>query len=100
MNIFLFMTDREVKSFFDLLYPSIKERPDATAADDTVQCLRCGCDVEHHLECDCGVDRCVFTEEEWKDDIEDGNFSEMKEWDKEFIKNGFRVPNDIKERNN
>jgi len=100
MDFFLYMTDREVKNYFDLLYPSIKDKPDATAADDTVQCLRCGYDVEHHLECACGVDRCVFTEEEWKDDIEDGSFSEMKRLDKDFIKNGFHEPDCVKERNN
>ncbi|WP_313077025.1 hypothetical protein [Lacrimispora sp.] len=94
-EIFLYMTDREVKKYFDLIYPSMKDRPDATDANDTIQCLRCGSDVEHHLLCACGVDRCVFSEAEWKDDIAGGNLSEMKTWDIEFIKNGYRVPDCI-----
>jgi len=96
MEIFLYATDKEVKSFFELLYPSLKDKPDATA-DDTVQCLRCGCDVEHHLECGCGINRCVFTEQEWKDDIEGENWSDRKNADFCFIENGYKVPDYIRE---
>ena len=60
------MTGWEVKQYFDAIYSLIKVQPNATVADDAVQCIRCGCDVEHHLECACGIDRCVFSEEEWK----------------------------------
>lgn len=90
-DIFIKMTDREVKNFFDKNYPIIKNKEDSTNKDETVQCIRCKCDVEHHLECDCGIDRCVFTEEEWKDDIEYGNYSNLKNTDKDFIKNGYKI---------
>lgn len=91
-DTFIYMTDKELKLYFDILYPTLKNSPDATKVDDTVQCIRCGYDVEHHLECGCGTDRCVFTEEEWKDDIDCSNWSEMKHMDLEFIKNNYHNP--------
>lgn len=90
-DIFTLMTDREVKMYFDCIYPKIIEKPDATAADEAVQCLRCGCDVEHHYECMCGYDRVVFSEDDWKRDIEDNGWSELKDTDKEFIANGYQL---------
>lgn len=92
-DIFIYMTDRELKQYFEMIYPLIKDKADATKTDDTVQCIRCGCDVEHHLECECGIDRCVFSEEDWKDDIDGGNWSEMKQRDLEFIENNYHLPN-------
>lgn len=85
------MTDREVKEYFDCIYPAIKEKPDATASDETVQCIRCGCNVEHHFECGCGYDRVVFSEENWKRDIEDNSYSDLSELDKQFISNGYHL---------
>lgn len=50
----------------------MKDQPDAaTVEDETVQCVRCGCDVERHYECDCGYDRVVFSAEDWERDIKD-----------------------------
>ena len=94
-DIFIYMTDRELKRYFDMIYPLIKDKQDATKADDTVQCIRCGCDVEMHLDCNCGVDRAVFTEEEWKNDIDSADWSEMKHWDLEFIKNNYHIPSEL-----
>lgn len=90
-EFFIYMTDREVKNYFDLIYPAIKDILDAHPDDDTAQCLRCGWNVEYKIECACGINRCVFSEEEWKEDIEHGNFSEMRESDKEFIKNDYQT---------
>lgn len=90
-DIFTLMTDREVKKYFDAIYLRIKDKPDATAADEAVQCVRCGCDVEHHFECACGYDRAVFSEDDWKRDIEDNSWSELSELDKEFIANGCHI---------
>lgn len=97
-DIFSIMTDREVKQYFDAIYPIIKDKPDATSSDDAVQCIRCGCDVEHHFECLCGYDRAVFSEEDWKMDIEDHNWSDLKGLDEEFIANGYKIPNENKEK--
>ena len=94
-DIFTLMTDKEVKQFFDAIYPRIKDMPDATESDDMVQCIRCGGAVEHHFECLCGYDRAVFSEEDWKMDIEDDNWSEMKSLDEEFIANGYHVTNNF-----
>ena len=91
LEIFSLMTDREVKQFFDAIYPKIKDTPDAIERDNLVQCVRCGCDVEHHFECLCGYDRAVFSDEDWKMDIEDNNWSEMKSLDEEFIANGYHA---------
>lgn len=90
-DIFTLMTDREVKAYFDYIYPAIKDNQDATVADETVQCVRCGCNVEHHFECGCGYDRTVFSEEDWKRDIEDNSYSDLSELDKEFISNGYHL---------
>lgn len=90
-DVFTLMTDREVKKYFDYIYPSIKDKPDMTTADEAVQCVRCGCDVEHHFECACGYDRAVFSEEDWKRDIEDHDFSDLTEFDKKFIANGYHL---------
>lgn len=84
------MTDREVKQFFDSIYPQIKDLPDA-ATDDEVQCIRCKCNVTHHFECLCGWDRAVFDEFSWRMDIEDGDLSELPELDKEFMANGYKI---------
>lgn len=91
-KIFVSMTDREVKRYFDQIYPLIKDKTDMVSADVTVQCLRCSYDVEHHLECGCGIDRCVFSEDQWKNDIESENISDLTERDQEFIKNNYQVP--------
>lgn len=93
LNIFVFMTDKEVKQYFDAVYPLIKDKPDATSSDDEVQCIRCGCEVEHHFECFCGYDRAVFSEEDWKMDLEDHKWSELRGLDEEFIANGYHVLN-------
>lgn len=90
-DIFTLMTDKEVKQYFDAIYPLIKNKPDATDVDDEVQCVRCGCNVEHHFECLCGYDRAVFSEEDWKMDIEDNDWSEMKYLDEKFIANGYKI---------
>lgn len=90
-DIFIYMTDREVKQYFEAIYPKIKDKEDATANDDEVQCIRCGCNVEHHFECLCGYDRAVFTEEDWKMDIEINRWSELKGLDEEFIENGYKL---------
>lgn len=90
-DIFILMTDRKVKKYFDYLYPVIKDKPDITDTDETVQCVRCGCGVEHHFECACGYDRAVFSEEDWKRDIEGDNYSELIELDKQFIANGYHL---------
>ena len=87
---FVDMTDREVKQYFNLLYPSIKDLPDVKS-DIEVQCVRCGCDVEHQFECLCGYDRAVFSEEDWKKDIEDNNWSDLRGLDEEFIANGYKI---------
>lgn len=89
-DIFTLMTDREVKLYFDYAYPVLKDKPD-TAPDDMPKCIRCGCDVEHHFECACGYDRAVFSEEDWRRDIEDNDYSDLNESDKEFISNGYRI---------
>lgn len=93
LELFASMTDREVKQFFDLIYPSIKDVPDATG-DDEVQCMRCGANVIHHFECLCGWDRAVFSEFDWKMDIEDENWSDLKKLDEEFIANGYKINKD------
>lgn len=90
-DIFTLMTDREVKMFFDAIWPRIKDASDATSDADEVQCVRCGCNVEHHFECLCGYDRAVFSEEDWKMDIEDKNWSELRYADEEFIANGYKI---------
>lgn len=90
-DIFALMTDREVKLYFDAIWSRIKDAPDATAQDDEVQCIRCGCDVEHHYDCLCGFDRAVFSEEDWKMDIEGNNWSDMRGLDEEFIANGYKL---------
>lgn len=90
-EIFALMTDKEVKQYFDAVYPLLRDKPDATPEDDETLCLRCGCSVEHHFECLCGYDRAVFSEEDWKRDIEDGNWSELKGLDQEFIANGYHI---------
>ena len=95
-DIFTLMTDKEVKQYFDAIWPRIKDAPDAGEFDDMVQCVRCGCNVEHHFECLCGYDRAVFSEEDWRMDIEDNNWSELKGLDEEFIANGYRIPEENK----
>lgn len=90
-DIFTLMTDREVKTYFEYIYPAIKNKPDVTNDYETIQCIRCGCDVEHHFECACGYDRAVFSEEDWRRDIEDNDDSDLNESDKEFISNGYRI---------
>lgn len=84
------MTDRELKQYFNLLYPLIKDLPDLES-DVEAQCIRCGCDVEHHFECLCGYDRAVFSEEDWKRDIEDNSWSDLRGLDEEFIENGYKI---------
>ena len=95
LEMFALMTDREVKIFFDGLYPLIKDKPDSTNHDEEVTCVRCGCTVEHHFECICGYDRAVFSEEDWKMDIEDHNWSELRHLDEEFISNGYKIVDEI-----
>lgn len=90
-DIFTLMTDKEVKSYFDAVYPSLKNKPDINELDETVQCVRCGCDVEHHYECGCGYDRVVFSEEDWKRDLEDNGWSDLNDLDREFIANGYHI---------
>lgn len=94
LELFARMTDREVKQFFDFIYPSIKDVPDAINIDEKVQCIRCGTEVVHHFECLCGWDRAVFSEFDWKMDIEDGNWSDFRELDEEFIANGYKINKD------
>ena len=89
--IFTYMTDKEVKQYFEAIYPRIKDKADATIHDDEIQCVRCGCDVEHHFDCLCGYDRAVFSEEDWKMDIEGHNWSDLRALDEEFIANGYKI---------
>ena len=93
LEMFALMTDKEVKQYFDAVYPLIKDKPDATSANDEVQCVRCGCNVEHHFECLCGYDRAVFSDEDWKIDIQNNSWSELKGMDEEFIANGYHALN-------
>lgn len=93
--VFPDMTDKEVKQYFEALYPKIKDDPDWTESDDIVSCVRCGCDVIHHFDCLCGYDRAVFSEEDWKRDIEDNGFCENPGLDEEFIANGYKLPTTV-----
>ena len=88
------MTDREVKAYFDKIYPKIKDKADATSKDDEIQCVRCGCSVEHHFECLCGWDRAVFSEEDWKLDLETHKYSELRHMDEKFIADGYKIKNE------
>ena len=88
--VFPDMTDKEVKQYFNLLYPVIKDSPDLNGEPE-IECIRCGCPIEHHFECICGYDRSVFSEEDWKMDIENNNWSEMRSLDEEFIANGYKL---------
>jgi ribosomal protein S27AE len=64
----LTVTDREVKKYFDMFYKHLKDKEDVK--EKRVTCMRCGAEVEHHFECNCGYDRAVFSEEDWIEDIQ------------------------------
>ncbi|MDF2543467.1 MAG: hypothetical protein K0S47_3185 [Herbinix sp.] len=82
-------SDKEVKRLFELYYPKMKDKEDYKESEIKVTCIRCGCEVIHHHECNCGMDRAVFSEEDWKDDI-DSN-SDRLQGDEEFMKNEFKL---------
>ncbi|MEW9940024.1 hypothetical protein AB2T82_21085 [Clostridium butyricum] len=86
----LYMSDKEVKQFVDSVYLNLKNKEDHIEEGST--CIRCGEQIIHHTECGCGNDRSIFSEEEWKYDIE--SFSDESDRcpeDEEFIKNGYKL---------
>lgn len=98
-DVFTLMTDREVKLYFDYAYPVLKDKPDTDQDTDMPKCIRCGCEVEHHFECACGHDSAVFSEDDWIRDIQDNDYADLSESDKEFIANGYHQPLPAEERN-
>lgn len=87
------MTDKEVKFFFDSIYPRIKDRDDYYQEKKDSVCIRCNTivETEFHTWCSCGEDRAIYTEFDWKDDI-DSN-SDRVDGDMEFINNGCKLIN-------
>lgn len=94
-DIFTLMTDHEVKVYFDYIYPVIKEKPDVTAIDESVQCIRCGSNVEIEFNtyCQCGMNRAVYSSEDWKRQIKQDmdDDIELSDEDKTFISNGYKL---------
>ena len=84
------MTDREVKQLFEDSYSYLIKQPDFDV-DVSPRCIRCKCEVEHHMECLCGIDRAVFDENDWKIDLEICGESEMPLRDRRFVENGYHV---------
>lgn len=81
-------TDKEVKEFVNLRYTALKNKEDYVYETPVSTCIRCGEEVLHHQECGCGIDRAVFDNYGWKDDIESN--SDRIEGDEEFIANGYK----------
>lgn len=89
-QLFLTFTDKEVKTFVDNMYNSLKDKEDYIEPESI--CIRCEERVISHTECGCGYDRAIFGEEDWKDDIESfSDESDRRPEDEEFIKNGYRI---------
>ncbi|WP_291566732.1 MULTISPECIES: hypothetical protein [unclassified Clostridium] len=95
--LFLSLTDREVKKFIDENYNWLKEKEDYQ--QPISRCIRCNEEVIHHTECGCGYDRAIFSEEDWKDDIESFDEAYRFSKDKEFIRNGYKMLEDIENEN-
>ena len=88
--LFVSSTDREVKKFIDENYNWLKGKEDYK--EPISKCIRCEEEVIHHMECGCGYDRTVFSEEEWKEDIENNSEDiDRCNMDKEFIENGYKI---------
>ncbi|SHJ74814.1 hypothetical protein SAMN02745163_02501 [Clostridium cavendishii DSM 21758] len=88
--LFLSSTDREVKKFVDENSKWLKEKENYQ--QPIIICIRCNEQVISHTECGCGYDRAIFSEEEWKEDIQ--GYSEPNDrcfGDEEFIKNGYKL---------
>lgn len=87
------MTDGEVKNFFEKIYPVIKDTDDFDGVKQKPTCIRCGCEVNSYFttECACGYNRAVYSEEDWKYDIENHSDRERLEEDFEFIANGYKI---------
>lgn len=89
------MTDGELKKYMEHNFNRIIKMPDYSHKENTPTCLRCGCqvDIEFHTYCQCGKDRTVYSEEDWKkvieNDIEEN--AELSDADMEFINNGYKV---------
>lgn len=96
--LFLSSTDREVKKFIDENYNWLKEKEDYQPPISRY--IRCNEEVIHHTECGCGYDRTIFSEEDWKDDIESFDEAYRFSKDKEFIRNGYRMLEDIEDEVN
>lgn len=86
-------TDKEVREFFESLYPRLQKMPDFIAEEHVPVCKRCGVpvDMEFHTYCQCGTDRAVYSEADWKRDIEDHDDSDRLTEDIEFIANGYKI---------
>lgn len=85
----LLLSDKEIKKFVDSIYIRLKDKNDYQEKEST--CLRCGEEIIHHTECGCGYNRAVFSEWDWKDDIESFDEEDRCPQDKEFIENGYKV---------
>ncbi|MCQ4924983.1 hypothetical protein NE686_17920 [Tissierella carlieri] len=79
----LTVSDREVKKYYETVYPIIKDRTDYEYNLST-PCIRCGSDVVWKSECGCGENRAVFDNEGWLDDIENNDV--RLPGDEEFLK--------------
>lgn len=87
-----YMTDGEVKTFFEKLYPTLKNMQDFSGEKKPI-CVRCNCEVESYFstECACGDNRAVYSEEDWKYDIENHSERERLDEDYDFIANGYKL---------
>jgi hypothetical protein len=85
-----FLTDKEVRMFFDQQYKRMLKMPDYV--DSQPVCIRCNSEVEieFHTYCSCGEDRAVYSIEDWKQDIKDNDKNTL-EADNEFIANGYQL---------
>lgn len=95
------MADGELKRYMEHNFNRIVKMPDYFYKENNPTCLRCGCqvDIDFHTYCQCGKDRTVYSEEDWKKIIEEdiAENIELSESDMEFIKNGYKMVERVNE---
>lgn len=65
-----YLSDKELKSFFEERWTSLSQMPDSPSTDE-VLCIRCRAPIatEFTTYCKCGKNRAIYDEETWTQDI-------------------------------
>ena len=93
VSAFASLTDKEVRNYFEEIYPSIKNKEDYKYKSKESLCIKCNDVIEITYNCQCGS--CYFLEEDWKSDIkynlENGLENDLDEQDMKFMSNGYKL---------